>query len=111
MIVKMEDMKFLACPNYPSYKNVKALMKRCLYVLFVEMMLLKAHQKGKIFYACIKRECKFMSWDLPAPILCPKCSSPMKVNKVRGKTQYVCTDRLCGNVVLSLREGSESDES
>lgn len=104
--------KFLACPNYPSCKNVKSINEKVSICPICGNDVVKRHtKKGKMFYACVKRECKFMSWDLPAPILCPKCSSPMKINKVRGKTQYVCTDRLCRNIVLPLIEGSESDES
>lgn len=103
--------KFLACPNYPSCRNVKSINEKVAVCPVCGNDVVKRRtKKGKLFYACVKRECKFMSWDIPAPILCPKCSSPMKISKSKGKTQYVCADRLCGHIVIPA-EGSGSDES
>ena len=54
---------------------------------------LKKHSKaGKVFFGCSGYPtCKFASWDIPAPHLCPKCNSTMIVKKSKGKTLYVCT--------------------
>ena len=64
---------------------------------------------GKIFYGCNNYpECKFMSWDLPAPFLCPDCESIMKVVKSGGITQYVCTNRKC-NKTVDANFGEDED--
>ncbi len=45
--------------------------------------------------------CKFIAWDLPAPILCPKCKGPMKmVEDKDGNKKYVCTNNACKTVVV-----------
>lgn len=86
--------KFLACPNYPSCKNILSMDSEAVGTCPIcGKDVLKKHSKaGKIFYGCSGYpSCKFASWDIPAPYLCPKCKSTMIVKKSRGKTRYVCT--------------------
>ena len=86
--------KFLACPNYPSCKNIKNLHETivgtCPYC--GSDIAKKTSKAGKIFYGCTSYpKCTFALWDLPAPSLCPECNKPMKVVTVKGQTKYVCT--------------------
>ena len=86
--------KFLACPNYPSCKNIKnlheSIVGKCPYCS--SDVAKKVSKTGKIFYGCTAYpKCKFALWDLPAPTLCPECNKPMKVVTVKGQTKYVCT--------------------
>ena len=56
---------------------------------------------GKIFYGCTGYPTyTFMSWDLPAPKLCPKCANVMTQQKGKDGLRYVCTDKKCGHVEI-----------
>ena len=60
---------------------------------------------GKVFYGCSNYPtCKFMSWEIPAPVLCPDCGHDMRVVKEDGAVRYVCNDRRCGKVILPSAE-------
>lgn len=86
--------KFLACPNYPSCKNILSMDNEVVGTCPIcGKDVLKKHSKaGKVFYGCTGYpKCKFASWDIPAPHLCPKCKSTMIVKKSKGVTKYVCT--------------------
>ena len=86
--------KFLACPNYPNCKNILSVgAEKAGTCPICGKDILKKHSKaGKVFYGCSGYPaCKFASWDLPAPHLCPQCKNTMIIKKSRGKTKYVCT--------------------
>ena len=86
--------KFLACPNYPSCKNILSADNEVVGTCpLCGKPVTKKHSKaGKIFYGCTGYPtCKFASWDIPAPHLCPQCNATMIVKKSKGKTRYVCT--------------------
>ena len=105
--------KFAACPNYPKCKFTKALNKDGTLVVAKKTeiadfkceicgsdVLIRNGQFGE-FYACSNYpKCSFMTWDLPAPILCPECSSAMKVVKENNSTKYVCLNRKCNHTVI-----------
>ena len=95
MIVKEGRFgKFLACPNYPTCKNTVSVDDEVVGTCPIcGKNVMKKHSKGgKLFYGCSGfPTCKFASWDIPAPHLCPKCKSTMIVKKSKGKTLYVCT--------------------
>lgn len=102
--------KFLACPNYPKCKNIKNITEVVSKCPICTGDVIKRHTKaGKIFYGCSNYpSCKFMSWDLPAPILCADCNSTMKIVKTGSNTQYVCTNRKC-NKVIEVGSGEDED--
>jgi DNA topoisomerase-1 len=85
--------KFLACPNYPVCKNIKSLDEVVGKCPLCGSDVVKKHSKtGKVFYGCSGfPKCRFASWDIPAPKLCPECGSTMKVIDSKGITRYVCT--------------------
>ena len=94
--------KFLACPNYPECKNIKNFVEPVGKCPICGGDVSKRHSKksGNVFYGCSNYpECSFMSWDLPAPILCPQCSSPMKVVQEGENKKYVCQNKKCNNIV------------
>ncbi|MBQ7712653.1 MAG: type I DNA topoisomerase [Clostridia bacterium] len=86
--------KFLACPNYPSCKNILSADNKVVGTCPIcgKDVTEKHSKAGKVFYGCTGYpSCKFASWDIPAPHLCPKCKGTMIVKKGKGKTRYVCT--------------------
>lgn len=93
--------KFLACPNYPECKNIKQIEAEPETTCPIcGKPVNRRHSKtGKVFYGCSGYpECTFMSWDLPAPKLCPKCANVMVQRKNKDVINYVCTDKKCGYV-------------
>ena len=101
--------KFLACPNYPSCKNTKPMPSndnsqdygKCPHC--GRAMIKRTSKANKPYYTCSGYpDCKFISWDIPAPILCPKCKNAMRIVKSKdGSIKYVCSDAKCGNVVAA----------
>jgi DNA topoisomerase-1 len=89
--------KFLACPNFPKCRNTKPLgdaVAKC--PACGGDIVKKVSKKGATFYSCTNYPtCKFISWDIPAPYLCPDCKSAMKIVKSKGVTRYVCTNKDC----------------
>jgi valyl-tRNA synthetase len=54
---------------------------------------------GKAFYGCSNYPtCDFVTRTLPAPHLCPKCNSLMKISKGKYETLYVCTNEECKHI-------------
>jgi DNA topoisomerase-1 len=90
--------KFLACPNFPncrSHKPIKEIVAKC-PKCGTGNILKKKSKRGTAFYGCDNYpECTFLSWDVPAPMLCPTCQGPMRVVKKQGTTNYVCIDKNC----------------
>ena len=86
--------KFLACPNFPDCKNILSMEDEVVATCPVcgKDVLKKRSKAGKTFYGCSDYpRCKFASWDIPAPHLCPECHSTMIVKKGKSGTKYVCT--------------------
>ncbi len=102
--------KFLACPNYPDCKNIKPIEEEPSSTCpMCGKPVNKRHSKtGKVFYGCSGYpDCKFMSWDLPAPKLCPKCANVMVQRKNKDVLNYVCTDKKCGHVEAVATQNDE----
>ncbi len=83
--------KFLGCSNFPKCRNIMShneqerkpvgVCPNCQKNVFA----LKT-KRGKVFYACEDRkECNFMSWDIPTGEKCPKCDGYLvkKVKKIK----------------------------
>ena len=99
--------KFLACPNYPRCQNTKPFeepVSKCPQC--GRPVYQRTAKSGKPYYTCSGYPiCKFIAWDLPAPILCPKCNSVMKQYKDKeGNTKYICTNRACKTQVVPNNE-------
>ena len=96
--------KFLGCSGYPECKNIQPLEKpvdlgiKCPECKEGNIKERKSRW-GKVFYGCDKYpECKFASWDKPMPTPCPKCDSPILVEKVtkRAGRTHRCYKKECG---------------
>ena len=95
--------QFLACSNYPRCKNIKKIVEpvgtcpKC-----GASIVKKITKTGKTYYGCVNNtstpKCDFMTWDKPAPYLCPTCGGFMKAVEKEDGTIYVCTNRLCKHV-------------
>ena len=79
--------KFLACSGYPQCKSTRTLNKsislgiccpECTQGEIVE----KRTRQGKLFYGCSNYpQCSFASWHKPVDESCPRCGSPILVEK------------------------------
>ncbi len=96
--------KFLACPNFPKCKNIKPLIKKERKVSSPVGVcpdcgkdVFERHSKtGKIFYGCVGYpECKYMSWDIPTNIKCPKCGKFLYKKELKKEARYFCSDKEC----------------
>lgn len=113
MVVKDSRFgKFLACPNFPKCRNTKPLgeaVAKC--PMCQGDVVKKISKKGATFYSCTNYPtCTFISWDLPAPYLCPQCKSTMKVVSSRGVTRYVCTNKDCRHAEDAPSDTQDRDE-
>ena len=101
--------RFLACPNYPTCKNTKAIV--------VEAdgtcpecggkILVRRSKAGKTYYACERAgECGFMTWDLPTKERCPKCGSTL----FRKFNRLYCQKASCGYETRVERTREKSGE-
>ncbi len=92
--------KFLACPNYPTCKNIKQITEDVGKCPKCGQPLVKKKTKAnKMFYACSGYpNCDFVSWDLPAPYFCPVCNAVMKISTSKNVKRYICTNKSCNHI-------------
>ncbi len=91
--------KFLACPNYPECKFTKPLAKvtpgicpKC----GGKVVELKT-KKNKKYFACENRKnCGFMTWDVPLAEPCPKCGRPLFRRYTKDEKKIYCPFEGCG---------------
>ncbi len=92
--------EFIACSNYPKCKYVK---RQTLGIACPEKdctgeLVVRRTRRGKTFYGCSRYpDCKFTAWDKPVAEACPKCGSPIlleKNNKKSGPVRY-CPNEAC----------------
>lgn len=107
--------KFLACPNYPTCKNTKPLESKAVAKCpeCGSDIVKRFTKKNKPYYTCSAYpNCKFISWELPAPILCPECKSPMKIveDKNTGKVTYICQNKDCKAIVVPKEQPNQEKE-
>lgn len=106
--------KFLACPNYPTCKNIKSLQKSEQVVAKCpkckKNVLKKTSKKGKVYYACEDYEnCKFMSWDLPLDEKCPKCDCFLIQHDGKNSVVKRCSNESCDYMQVIKKTTSKND--
>ncbi|NLL56457.1 MAG: type I DNA topoisomerase [Clostridiales bacterium] len=94
--------KFLACPMFPDCKNIKSIVEVVGVCPKCKGDVVKKKTKtGRIFYGCGNYpNCDFMSWELPAPYFCPKCSYVMRVVENNGEKKYICVNKNCNHTEI-----------
>ncbi|MEN6636758.1 MAG: type I DNA topoisomerase [Clostridiaceae bacterium] len=106
--------KFLACPNFPTCRNTKAIVEKidvpcpkCGAALIK-----RKSKRGKAFYGCEKYpECDFVSWDKPTKMPCPQCGG-MMVQKIGQNGSYIaCMNKECGYIHRNAKKNKEEKEA
>ena len=99
--------RFLACPGYPECSFTKPIV--------IEMpghcpncgsrILKKTSKNGYTYYACEKRECGFMTWDVPTKDNCPECGHTLFKKNGRGFQRPFCINEKCSRFVPEDKRG------
>lgn len=106
--------KFLACPNFPTCRNTKAIVEKidvpcpkCGAALIK-----RKSKRGKAFYGCERYpECDFVSWDKPTKMPCPQCGG-MMVQKIGQNGSYIaCVNKECGYIHRASKKAKEGKEA
>ncbi|HQG31164.1 MAG TPA: topoisomerase DNA-binding C4 zinc finger domain-containing protein, partial [Deltaproteobacteria bacterium] len=86
---------FLACSSYPKCKNIQPypLGLKCPIPGCSGEIRQQRSRKGKMYYSCSNKECKFISWSKPVQKPCPSCNAGFLIKK--GKAS-VCPNPDCG---------------
>lgn len=95
--------KFLACPGFPSCRNIKSIQKeigaacpKC-----GGKVVEKKTKSGKVFYGCenynnAEKPCDFVSWDKPLAERCELCQSVMVEHiDLRKRRHKYCINPEC----------------
>ena len=105
--------KFLACPNFPTCRNTKAIVEKidvpcpkCGAALIK-----RKSKRGKAFYGCERYpECDFVSWDKPTKMPCPQCGG-MMVQKIGQNGSYIaCVNKECGYIHRNAKKKDEKEQ-
>jgi DNA topoisomerase-1 len=106
--------KFLACPNFPTCRNTKAIVEKidvpcpkCGAALIK-----RKSKRGKAFYGCEKYpECDFVSWDKPTKTPCPQCGG-MMAQKIGQNGSYIaCMNKECGYILRNAKKSKDEKEA
>lgn len=108
MVVKTGRFgRFLACPGYPECDFTKPIV--------IEMpgkcpkcgtrMLKRTSKKGYAYYACERKECGFMTWDVPVKDICPGCGKTMFKLSGKGNKTPFCVNPECPNFLPEDKRG------
>ena len=85
---------FLACSGYPACKNIAPVTTglKCPVQGCSGEIRQNRSKKGKAFYSCTIRDCKFICWTKPVDKKCPTCGAMFLIKK--GK-QLICPNPEC----------------
>ena len=114
MVYKMGRFgRFLACPNFPSCRNTKAIVEKtdvkC--PLCGGEIIKRKSKKGKVFYGCERYpECSFVSWDKPVKEKCPKCGGLMVHKMGHGGGFDACIAEGCGYTTKQNKQDKKGSE-
>ncbi len=87
--------EFTACSNYPKCDYVKRETLDIKCPKDGGDIAIKKSRRGKVFYGCVNYpKCDEVYWDKPVKETCPKCSSPILLEKTTKKDG---TFRYCKN--------------
>ncbi len=99
--------RFLACPGYPECSFTKPIV--------IEMpgrcpncgsrILKRTSRNGYTYYACERRECGFMTWDVPTKDNCPECGHTLFKKSGRGFQKSFCVNEKCSRFVPEDKRG------
>lgn len=111
--------KFLACPGFPSCRNIKPIVKS-LGVACPKCggeVVEKKSKAGKIFYGCANYSsdgngCDYVSWDKPLNERCTKCGAMMvdHIGLNRRHRKY-CSNPECEAARPAPKVSAEANES
>ncbi len=90
--------KFLACPGYPECKFTKPMSKETpgLCPQCGGKMLELRSKKNNKFFACEHRkDCGYMTWDVPLAETCPQCGSTLFRRYTREEKCIRCAHEGC----------------
>lgn len=106
--------KFLACPNFPTCRNTKAIVEK------IDVpcpkcgaaIIKRKSKRGKAFYGCEKYpECDFVSWDKPTKTPCPQCGG-MMAQKIGQNGSYIaCMNKECGYILRNAKKSKDEKEA
>ncbi|OPZ58438.1 MAG: DNA topoisomerase 1 [Deltaproteobacteria bacterium ADurb.Bin510] len=87
---------FLGCSNYPNCKNIMpmSLGFKCPKPDCEGEIVQQLSKRGKMFYACNKEGCDFISWTRPVEGECPDCGAKFLIKK---GDKLVCPNPDCGH--------------
>jgi len=92
--------KFLACPNFPTCKNIKSIEQPkqsvCSCPSCGKEVFERKTRTGKIFYGCSGYpNCNFASWDKPTNLKCPDCKQYLTVRESKTSCFFKCSNKDC----------------
>ncbi len=105
--------RFLACPNFPTCKNTKPVLKYLGVPCPVcgGELLEKISRKNRKFWGCERYpECDFVSWEQPVRDKCPRCGKYMIRKQNKQGLWHLCSDKACGYRTL-VEEEPEADNA
>jgi DNA topoisomerase-1 len=85
---------FLACSAYPKCKNIMPypLGIKCAMPGCKGEIVQQRSKKGKMFYSCSEKDCKFINWTKPVIKECPVCGTGFLIRK---GTKLACPNPGC----------------
>jgi DNA topoisomerase I len=85
---------FLACSGYPACKNIAPVTMgfKCPVPGCTGEIRQNRSKKGKAFYSCTVKDCKFLCWTKPVDRKCPACGAMFLIKK--GK-HLACPNPEC----------------
>ncbi len=99
--------RFLACPGYPECTFTKPIViempGRC--PKCGSRILKRTSKNGYTYYACERRECGFMTWDVPTKDNCPECGHTLFKKSGRGFQRPFCVNEKCSRFVPEDKRG------
>ena len=108
--------KFLACPNFPTCKNVQSIKAEAKVVAKCpkcgKNVLERKSKKGTIYYSCEDyTNCKFISWDIPTGEFCPKCNEFLVKKETKTTTTIKCSNPNCDYKVITKKEDENANKN
>ncbi|WDP85969.1 MAG: DNA topoisomerase I [Desulfobacter sp.] len=69
----------------------------------------KTTEKGKVFFSCTQRDCRFVSWEKPYHFECPLCKNPFLTETLTpsGEKGLKCPRAACAYTQNNLLEPSQ----